>query len=111
MRDQADDLLVVYCTCPDRESGEQLATRLVEDRLAACVNLIPGITSLYVWNEALQQDSEVLLVIKTTSQKYPKLEGTLKTIHPYEVPEIIATPIVAGATAYLDWVRERLGET
>ena len=105
MTDSADNVLLTYCTCPDRESAERMAAELVGARLAACVNIVTGITSHYLWNEALQQESEVLMVIKTTSQKYPQLETTLQRLHPYEVPEIIATPVTLGSTDYLNWLR------
>jgi len=100
------DALMVVCSCPDSECAKQLAERIVSERLAACANVVPGVTSIFEWNGALQSESEVVMVIKTTSQKYPQLEATLRQLHPYEVPEIIATPITHGLPDYLDWVTD-----
>lgn len=100
-----NDTILAYCTCPDNDCAQQLAERLVSERLAACVSILPGITSVYVWNNMQQSESEVLMLIKTTSQKYPALEARLNQDHPYEVPEIVATPITHGLPAYLDWIR------
>ena len=91
---------------PDRESGERIGHALVEERLAACVNLVPDLTSIYRWQDAVQQDSECLLIIKTTSARFTTLAERLKTLHPYDVPEIIALPITQGLPAYLNWITE-----
>ncbi|MGQ9658764.1 MAG: divalent-cation tolerance protein CutA [Thermochromatium sp.] len=97
---------VILCTCPDLDTAQRLAKSLVEERLAACVNLVPGLTSVYRWEGGIQQDSEVLLLIKTVEARVEPLAERLRQLHPYEVPEIIALPIVSGASDYLNWVSE-----
>ena len=82
----------------------ELARTLVRERLAACVNRIPGVSSVYEWQGRICETGEQLLVIKTTPECYPALEARLKTLHPYEIPEIIAIPIVTGSSAYLAWL-------
>lgn len=96
---------LVLCTCPDQESARHIAERLVKERLAACVSLLPGLTSVYRWQGALQCEAEVLLLIKTVAGQFAPLTETLREMHPYEVPEIIALPIAAGLADYLTWVR------
>jgi len=105
----AEEALVVLCTCPDEATGRQIATALLAAELAACVNCLPGIRSWYRWEGQLRDDAEVLLVIKTRQARYAALEAMLRENHPYEVPEIIALPVVAGARNYLDWVRQATG--
>ncbi|CAK0752235.1 Divalent-cation tolerance protein CutA [Gammaproteobacteria bacterium] len=102
------DTIVVLCTCPDADTAQTLATTLVARRLAACVNLLPGITSIYRWQGAVESADEHLLVIKTRAPLYPALETALTELHPYEVPEVIALPIVQGLPAYLNWVTEEI---
>ena len=98
--------IVVYITVPSWEVGKQIANNLVECSLAACVNIIPGITSIYHWQGAVQQDSELLLIAKTRAELFDSLASTVKKIHPYDVPEVIAIPIIAGSNEYLAWIRE-----
>jgi len=98
------DCRLVFCTCPDQETAARIAERLVGDRLAACVNLLPGLTSVYRWQGEVQQEAEVLLLIKTVAARLPALTGTLRGLHPYELPEIIALPITDGLPDYLTWV-------
>ncbi len=98
------DGLVVLCTCPDEASAERIAREVVSGRLAACVNRLGGVRSTYRWKDGLQDEPEVLLVIKTVSTRYEELEMRLKALHPYEVPEIIAVPILAGSERYLAWM-------
>lgn len=95
---------LVLCTCPDQDTALAIGGRLVEERLAACVSLVPGLTSIYRWQGAIQRDPEVLLLIKTTSVRFDVLSETLSRLHPYDVPEIIALPITAGSPDYLSWV-------
>lgn len=97
---------VVLCTCPDRDTAADLASRLVAEHLAACCNLIEGLTSVFRWEGKVEEDPEVLLVAKTTVERYPALERSLRDNHPYELPEIIAVPVVAGLPGYLAWVAE-----
>lgn len=85
-------------------TAEDLAKRLVASRLAACVNILPGLTSVYEWKGAVEMDSELLLLAKTSAARYPALESTLRQAHPYELPEIVCIPIVAGLSGYLEWI-------
>ncbi len=101
--------LVVYCACPDPATAERIAETLVNERLAACVNLVPGLMSIYRWQGQIQRDAEWLLIIKTRSAVYPQMEARIRDLHPYEVPEIIALPIQAGSAAYLDWIADSTG--
>jgi len=101
--------LVIYCTCPDPATAERIAEALVSERLAACVNLVPGLTSIYRWQGQIQRDNEWLLIIKTRNTIYPLLETRIRDLHPYAVPEIIALPIQAGSAAYLDWIVDSTG--
>ena len=98
-------VLVVLCTCPDPEGAESLATALVERRLAACVNLLPGVRSVYRWEGAVERASETLLLIKTTSARLDALKDGIVSLHPHAVPEILALESAGGVAAYLDWVR------
>lgn len=99
------DALLVLSTCPDADSGQRLARSLVEGHLAACVNLVGPVTSVYRWRDAIETAGEMLLVIKTTADRYPALEEGLRAAHPYEVPEIVAVPVQRGLNDYLEWVR------
>lgn len=101
---QTTDHRLVLCTCPDQETALALAERLVEERLAACANLIPGIRSVYRWEGRVQQDTEILMTIKTSSQAVDRLVARIRELHPYQVPEIIAIPITEGSADYLNWV-------
>ena len=103
----ADDYVVALCTVPDADVGVTLARGLVEARLAACVNLIPGLRSIYRWKDAVQDDPEVQLLIKTRRDRIEAIAAFFKAHHPYEVPELIALPIVAGSDAYLAWLGEQ----
>ena len=96
---------VVLVTAPDPEVAAQLARRLVEEGLAACVNLVPGVRSIYRWQGALQEDAEVLLIAKTPAARVDALVTRVHALHPYELPEVIALAVAAGNEPYLDWVR------
>lgn len=96
-------VLVVLVACPP-EAAPRLARRLVQDRLAACVNLLPRVASHYRWQGRVQADAETLLLIKTTAARYPALQDAIHQHHPYELPEVIAVPVTRGLPAYLDWV-------
>jgi periplasmic divalent cation tolerance protein len=96
--------LLVFTNLPDRASAERLADLLLEQRLAACVNILAPCRSVYRWKNALQRDEEHPMLIKTSAERYPALEQALRQGHPYELPEIIAVPIERGLPAYLDWV-------
>ncbi|MCK6387836.1 MAG: divalent-cation tolerance protein CutA [Zoogloea sp.] len=98
------DTLLVLTNLPDAASAERIARLLVEQRLAACVNILAPCTSVYRWNDALETAAEVPLLIKTTRARYPALQAALAEAHPYELPEIVAVPLEAGLPAYLAWV-------
>jgi periplasmic divalent cation tolerance protein len=97
---------VVLVTAPDAEVGARLARVVVEERLAACVNLVPGIRSIYRWAGAIQEDDEVLLVIKTREDRVAALSRRVHELHPYELPELIAVGVLGGSERYLEWLRE-----
>ena len=96
--------LLVFTNLPDRASAERLADLLLEQRLAACVNILAPCRSVYRWKGALQHDEEHPMLIKSSAERYAALEQALRQGHPYELPEIIAVPIERGLPAYLDWV-------
>jgi periplasmic divalent cation tolerance protein len=104
----ANEYILVLCTCPSLNEADAVATALIEERLAACVNRLPGIKSLYRWEGRVTHDDEILLLIKTSADLFDRLEKTIKTLHPYETPEIIAVPIVAGSAEYLRWIGESI---
>ena len=99
------DFLLVLCTCPTHSTATVIATALLEERITACVNQVPGIKSMYRWEGRVEHDDEVLLLIKTTSQMFPRLEEIVGKLHPYELPEIIGVPLSAGSEAYLNWIK------
>jgi periplasmic divalent cation tolerance protein len=96
-------VFLALTTCPDESSARQIAQALVQERLAACVNRLPGIHSTYFWDGRLQEDGEVLL--KTTAAQLAAIEARLAELHPYELPELLAWPATHGNERYLDWVR------
>lgn len=96
--------LKVLCTVPDSVTAERIAARLVSAKLAACVNIVAGIESVYEWQGKIERSHELLLIIKTQTACYAQLEARLVELHPYDTPEIIATPITHGLSDYLDWV-------
>jgi len=100
----AADTLLVLTNLPDADSAARIARLLVEQRLAACVNILSPCTSVYRWNDAIETAAEVPLLIKTTRERYPDLQAALAAAHPYELPEIIAVPLHGGLPAYLAWV-------
>lgn len=101
--------LVVLCTCPDDATAQRIADALVEQRLAACVNRIPGVVSTYRWQDRICRDSEVLLLIKTTANGFDALRERLLALHPYELPEVIAVDITRGSAPYLQWLEQQTG--
>ena len=100
--------LIVFCTCPDQQTGEMLAREAVEQKLAACVNIIPGLTSIFEWDGAIETETEVLLLAKTSADAYGALENLWKSRHPYELPEVVAVSIETGSEAYLQWIKQAL---
>jgi len=104
------DLLVAMCTCPDDVVASRIAEALVREGLAACVNRVPGLRSIYMWQGQLQSDQEVLLLIKTTKTRFTALNERINALHPYELPELIALPVVAGSADYLAWVQTAVAQ-
>lgn len=101
--------LLVLTTCPDRVTVGRIATALLEEKLAACVNEVPGIRSHYRWEGRIEHDDEVLMLVKTTAAVYEQAEALIREHHPYELPEVIAVPLAAGSEAYLQWITESTG--
>ena len=100
-----DGLIFVLCTFPDEAVARAAAGLLVEERLVACVNILPGVQSVYRWEGAVESSVEALTILKTTAQGWAGLEERLREIHPYQVPEIVAVPAGAVSAAYLEWVQ------
>lgn len=98
------DVLLVLTTAPDEEVAERIGTTLVEERLAACANLLPSVTSIFRWEASLQREPEVQVFLKTTADGFEALRSRLVELHPYDVPEIIALSVTAGHLPYLAWV-------
>ena len=99
-----NEVRVVFVTAPDESVADRLARDLVEGRLAACVNVVPGIRSFYRWEGAVQADAEFLLVVKTRTDRLEALASRVREIHPYDLPEILALPAAGGSREYLDWI-------
>jgi periplasmic divalent cation tolerance protein len=99
-------VLIAMTTCPDTEVAGRIAEALVNERLAACVNQLPAVSSTYIWNGVVQTDAEVLLMLKTTEARFEALKSRLIELHPYELPELVAIGVCAGAENYLAWVRD-----
>lgn len=102
--------IVCLCTCPDKEVAEKLACMLIEENLAACVNLLPGIESVYRWDGNIERSQEVLLLIKSSRELFPSLEAFIKEKHPYDVPELIALKAKEVSEHYLAWMKAELAE-
>ena len=102
----AEEVLTVFTTWPDVETARAAARTLVEEKLAACGNIVPGVESIYRWEGKVETGAEVLVIFKTTRGSYAALEARVRALHPYEVPEVIAVQVTAGLPAYLRWVEE-----
>ena len=102
------DKILVFSACESQQEAEKIALSLIEKHLAACVNLIPGVESIYRWRGVLERSKEFLLVIKSSRELLPDLQAELSRMHSYEVPEVLAIPIVDGAEAYLNWMDREL---
>jgi periplasmic divalent cation tolerance protein len=98
------DVILVLCTCPNQEEAGSLARRLVERGLAACVTITGGARSVYRWQGAIETAEEYLLLIKTTRERFDPLRREIEGAHSYQVPEVLALPVVAGSPNYLDWL-------
>ena len=101
--------IVILCTCGSPDEAEKIARELVSQRLAACVSIVAGVRSLYRWKGAIEDSQETILLIKSTRELFPRLKSELARLHNYEVPEIIALPVVDGAEPYLAWMDAELG--
>jgi periplasmic divalent cation tolerance protein len=99
---------IILCTVPDETTARRIASALVAENLAACVNIVPGITSVYRWKGAIETAPELLLIIKTTVGVYTRLQDRIHALHPYELPEIIAVSIDQGLPDYLAWITTSL---
>ena len=95
---------LILCTCPDAASADMLARALITRKLAACVNILPGIRSIYAWQGEIETAQEHLLLIKSHQDRYAAIEDTLKSLHPYQLPEIIAVALERGSLEYLKWI-------
>lgn len=102
-------ILIIHCSCAADGSADAIAKTLVEERLAACVQVLPGMRSTYSWQGDTQVDDEVLMLIKTTSAEFEALKTRLLELHPYELPELIAVDVSVAHDAYVDWVESRVG--
>lgn len=100
-------VLLCICTCPDADSARTIADALVGERLAACVSRLPGVRSTYRWREGIEHGEEVLLLIKTRSERLDALTARVQALHPYELPELLAVEAVGGLAPYLAWVAEQ----
>lgn len=104
MARRANKVVVVLVTCANEEQGASIARSLVGERLAACVNLVAGIRSIYRWRERLEDDRETLLLVKTRTQLLTRVERRVRELHTYELPEVVALPLCGGSRPYLDWL-------
>jgi len=104
------DKIVVLSTCATEEEAAKLARVLVEARVAACVTMVPGAQSVYRWQGAVETAAECLLIIKSSRRLFEPLRTALEEAHPYDVPEVLAMPVVEGAAKYMHWLEEQLGE-
>lgn len=97
---------ICFCTCPDPATAERIATALVGERLAACVNIVPGLRSVYRWKGRIERADESLLLIKTAPGRLPRLQARLLELHPHELPELLAVEAGSGLPAYLRWISD-----
>lgn len=105
----SEDIIALITTFADAETARQIGTQLVESQLVACVNVLPGVESIFRWQGEVQLDAEAIALIKTTRGRLEELEAWLQTHHPYEVPEILVLTPESGSARYLQWVRESVG--
>lgn len=101
----SDQVIVAFSTCPDEATARHVSHTLVSERLATCVNRLAGVTSTYFWDGRLQDDAEILLIIKSTAARQAELVARLQALHPYELPELVILPVTGGNEPYLQWVR------
>jgi periplasmic divalent cation tolerance protein len=101
----SEQVILALTTCPDEATAAAVAAALVQERLATCVNRIGGVRSTYFWDARLQDEAEILLIMKTTAARLDELRTRLGSLHPYELPELVAIAVTGGNERYLDWVR------
>jgi periplasmic divalent cation tolerance protein len=104
-----DEVVIIFTNLPDREAAVGLAQALVAKQLAACVNVLPECTSVYRWRGAVENAREVPVLVKTRAARYAEVEAAIRSLHPYELPEIIAVPVVRGLDGYLRWIAGETG--
>ncbi|HET6342594.1 MAG TPA: divalent-cation tolerance protein CutA [Gemmatimonadota bacterium] len=109
MSEPESPVCVALTTCPDEGTARRIASALVEERLAACVNIVPDMTSVYRWEGVVETASECLLLVKTRRERLEALRRRLEELHPYDLPELVALPVEGGSSAYLKWVVEETG--
>ena len=100
----SEEVTLVLVAAPDEATGRRIARALVEERLAACVNVLPGVRSVYRWKGAVEEASEVLLIAKTRADRSAALASRVRALHPYQLPEVVVLPVTDGSRAYLRWV-------
>lgn len=105
----AEEVLLVFTTWPDASAAREAARVIVEERLAACANIVPAVESIYRWEGKIETAAEVLMILKTTIGRYPQIEARVKALHSYEVPEIVSLRVADGLPAYLHWVEASCG--
>ncbi len=103
------ECIIVYVTAPTEEEAGKIARALVDKKLAACVNIVRDMTSIYRWQGKIEDEAEVLMIVKTRRGHFGRLQETVKQLHSYSVPEVIAIPVVEGSEDYLKWLREETG--
>ena len=101
---------LLITTCPSMAEAEGLAEKLLTARLAACVNIVPGVLSLYEWQGKMEREQEFILLIKSRAERFAEIQALVQANHPYELPELIAVPIEEGLAPYLDWIDRQLGD-
>ncbi len=102
--------VVVLLTCPDEADVLRFANTLVDERLAACVSVLPGVVSVYRWDDAVEQSAERQLIVKTTADRVESLRDRVHALHPYDTPEFLVLPVTAGSAPYLEWIREAVAK-
>lgn len=100
--------IVILCTVPNLETAQQISHLVVSEKLAACSNIVPDLKSIYLWENSVQKDAELLLIMKTRAELYDQIELKIRENHPYSIPEIIAIPIIKGNSHYLKWIDDNV---
>ena len=98
------EAVVIFCTVPNKDEAKKISEALLKEKLAACVSTVDKVSSMFLWNEELCKENELLLIIKTKKELFEKIEAVIKAFHSYNVPEIIALPVILGSQDYLGWI-------